>query len=428
MYRFKHFLKHLLPQSLINYAWHLPKAALATYFYGNPGKDLDLIMVTGTDGKTTTTTLIYHILKTARKKAALISTVEARIGRQSWPTGFHVTSPDPFKLQHFLRRMRSKKIRYVCLEATSHGIDQFRFFPLKPKIAVLTNVTHEHLDYHKTFNHYLKTKLKLLKSANYVVLNKDLDNFDLIKSELGSVPLATYSIDQESQLKVSHYKLLQDRVKFTLGNLEYELPLPGKYNLYNALAAISVALYLEISPATIRRALKTFKGVPGRMQFIKAKGLNIVIDFAHTPNALKQALTTLNQAKSKTSRLIAVFGAAGLRDHSKRPLMGRIAAELADEVVLTAEDPRTENLASIFADLQKDIPDSLKSKIHLVDDRQEAITYAITQLAHKGDWIGIFGKGHEQTMCYGTREYPWSDENAVRQALKGVKHVSQKKS
>ncbi len=424
---YKSLLRKLLPQKLINYFWHFPKAVLAAYIYGFPGRDLDLIMVTGTDGKTTTTTLVYHILKTARKKAALISTVEVKIGRRSWPTGFHVTSPDPFKLQHFLRRMRSQKIRYVCLEATSHGIDQFRFFSLKPKVAVLTNITHEHLDYHKTFDRYLQTKLKLLKSADYVVLNKDLPNFDLIKAKLGQTASATYSIDNQSQLQVTQYKLLKDRVKFTLGNLDYELPLPGKYNLYNALAAISVALHLGISPAIIRRALKNFKGIPGRMQFIKSKGLNIVIDFAHTPNALEQALTTLNQSKSKVGRLIAVFGAAGLRDKSKRPLMGLIAARLADEVVLTAEDPRTENLASIFADLQKNIPSNLKSKIHLIDDRQEAITYALTELAKKGDWVGIFGKGHEQSMCYGRKEHPWSDEEAVATALKGVKYVSSSK-
>ncbi len=424
MYQLKHFLRSLFPQKIVNYFWHLPKAALAAYLYGNPGKDLDLVMVTGTDGKTTTTTLIYHILKTARKKVALVGTVEARIGRKSWSTGFHVTSPDPFKLQQFLRQMRSKKIRYLCLEATSHGIDQFRFFPLKPKIAVLTNITHEHLDYHRTFANYLKTKLRLLKAAEYVVLNKDLDNFDQIKANLGKVALATYSIENQSQLKVDNYKLLKDRVKFRLGDFDYELPLPGKYNIYNALAAISVALYLEISPVIIRRALKSFKGIPGRMQMIKSRGLNIFIDFAHTPNALKQALTTLKESKPKTARLLAVFGAAGLRDKTKRPLMGKIAVELADEVVLTAEDPRTENLASIFADLQRDIPKELKSKVHLVDDRQEAIAYALTNLAQKGDWIGIFGKGHEQTMCYGTKEYPWSEEKAVKQALKGVDYAS----
>ncbi len=421
MHKLKSILKKIIPQKFINYFWHLPKAFLAARMYGNPGKDLDIILVTGTDGKTTTTTLIYHILKTARKKAALISTVEARVGRKSWPTGFHVTSPDPFKLQKFLRRMRSLKVRYLCLEATSHGSDQFRLFPLKPKVAVLTNITHEHLDYHKTFANYLQAKLKLLKSADYIILNKDLPNFETIKTKLSKSAIATYSLDNESQLQATHFKLFQNKVKFTLGNLEYEFPLPGKYNIYNALAAISVALYLQISPAVIRRALKTFKGVPGRMQFIKSKGLTVIIDFAHTPNALQQALTTLQETKPSRSKLIAVFGAAGLRDKSKRPLMGKIAAKLADAVVLTAEDPRTEDLTTIFQDLQQQIPFSLKSKVHIVEDRQEAINYALQHLAKKGDWIGIFGKGHEQSMCYGTKEYPWSDEKAVKKALKGVK-------
>lgn len=417
----KKILRRLLPQMLINYLWHLPKAILAAHIYGNPSKDLQLITVTGTDGKTTTTTMIYHILKTARKKAAIITTVEARVGRKKIETGLHVTSPDPFKLQSLLRRMKSKKIRYVCLEVTSHGLDQFRLFPVKSKVSVLTNITHEHLDYHRNFKDYTNAKLKLFKRAEHSVINKDADIFPEVKHKLSKIALATYSIDQPSQLKAEKVTLLKNRTKFTVGNIEYTLPLTGKYNVYNALAAISTALFLEVSPSDIKRALASFNGIKGRMEKISGgKGRNIIIDFAHTPNALKEALTNLRNMRSKDQKIIAVFGTAGLRDKNKRPMMGKIASELADEIVITAEDPRTEKVSKIIKQIKSGIPKGKHAKVHEVGDRQSAITYAITKLAKPGDWVGIFGKGHEQSMCYGTKEMPWSEHKAVEKALKEI--------
>lgn len=413
------YIRPLFPQWLVNHLFHLPKAYLAARMYGNPGKDLTIIGVTGTDGKTTTTTLIYHILKTAGAKAAMISTVEARIGRDRIDTGFHVTAPDPLALQKLLRRIRSLKYRYVVLEVTSHGLDQFRTYPLRPEIAVLTNITHEHLDYHQTFEKYVAAKLKLFKHAHHAVMNKDLPIFTDLNARLPGVLFSTYSINADSQLKPINVKYLKGRTKFSLGNIHYELPLTGQYNLYNALAAISTTLILGISPSDIKRALATFAGIKGRLEEIPNKrGLHIYVDFAHTPNALREVLTNLASQKPKGAKLIVVFGAAGERDVSKRPLMGRVAGELADAIMLTSEDPRLENPLEIAQAIKSGIPDTYTGKIKLEIDRSKAIAYAINNLAKSGDYVVICGKGHELSMNLdGVTETPWSDQETVNQVL-----------
>ena len=417
--RLLHKFRPLFPQIIVNYGYHFPKAYLATRLYGNPGADLEIIGVTGTDGKTTTSTLIYHILKTAGKKVALISTVDAKIGRKNLKTGFHVTSPNPFALQALLRRMRSQKIRYVVLEVTSHGLDQFRLYPLRPKIAVLTNVTHEHLDYHGTFEAYLSSKLKLFQHAKHAVVNKDLPIFAQINASLPKIMFSTYSLELDSQMKPDNIEYQSDKTIFTLGNITYTLPMTGKYNLYNALAAVSSALLLDIAPSDIKRALVSFRGVKGRLEAIENKrGIHAFVDFAHTPNALSEVLTNLRSHKKPEEKLIVVFGAAGLRDASKRPMMGKIAGELADKIVLTSEDPRLEDPKVIAKAILAGIPRNLRQDVIIELDRTKAIDYAINQLAQKGDWVVCCGKGHEESMNLdGFTETPWSEHEALLSAL-----------
>ncbi len=412
-------LRPLFPQWLVNYVYHLPIAFLASHMYGNPGRDLEIIGVTGTDGKTTTSTLIYHILKTARKKVALISTVEAKIGRTSIDTGFHVTAPDPFPLQRLLRRIRSQKIRYVVLEATSHGLDQFRFFPIRPQIAVLTNITHEHLDYHRDFAHYRAAKLRLFRRARHAVVNKDLPDFAEINRALPKVLFSTYSVIGGSQLKPENIEYGDDFIRFRLGRLIYKVTLTGQYNLYNTLAAIATALILEIPPSDIQRALISFPGVIGRLEAIpNHRGIHAYVDFAHTPNALNAVLTNLASRKNAAEKLIVVFGSAGERDESKRPLMGAIAAQLADKVVLTAEDPRGTDPVQIAQMILDGAPSATRTKFVVEPDRSKAIELAVNKLAKPGDWIVVCGKGHEQSMNLdGFTEIPWSDQNIMRLAL-----------
>ncbi len=411
-------IRPLFPQWLVNYLYHFPQAFLAARLYGNPAADLEIIAVTGTDGKTTTSTLIYHILKSARKKVALISTVDAKVGKTSIKTGLHVTSPNPFALQKLLRRMRSQKVRYVVLEVTSHGLDQFRIYPIKPRVAVLTNITHEHLDYHKTFEHYRDTKLQLFKSAGHAVVNKDLPIFPDINARLSKVLFSTYSIQTPSQLQAEDIHYFADHITFRLGKTNFTLPLTGQYNLYNALAAISTALLLDIAPSDIKRALLSFRGVAGRLEEVpNNRGIHAFVDFAHTPNALYEVLNNLRQIKKPSEKLIVVFGAAGERDASKRPLMGK-AAELADKIVITSEDPRFENPLDIAKAIQSGISAKSKSSVLIELDRAKAIDLAINRLAKPGDWVVACGKGHEESMNLdGYTEIPYSEYDTLATAL-----------
>lgn len=399
-------VRALIPQKAINYGKHLPLAWFSLCRYCFPSRQLKVIGVTGTDGKTTTVNLIYHILKETGWPVGMISTVSARIGEEEIETGFHVTAPDPQLLQKLLRKMVKKGIKYVVLEATSHGLDQFRFLGINYEIGVLTNITHEHLDYHKTFENYLKAKAKLFLQSKLAILNKDDQAYDFLSRQVKKkkIGLLSYAIKNQAD--------------FTPKTFPFETTLPGEYNRYNVLAAIATVSALGVKPEAIRKALKSFVGVEGRLEEVSRKGFRVIIDFAHTPNALKQVLGTLKESLGKNQRLIAVFGAAGLRDQKKRPMMGEIAGKLADLIVLTAEDPRTEKVEAICEQIAAGCR-RLGREPTIIPNRQEAIEFAV-KAAKKGDVVVVCGKGHEKSMCFGKKEYPWSDKEAVKKALKEV--------
>lgn len=397
---FLKFIRNLIPHYIVNLFYHLPISILATIFYHYPARNLVVIGVTGTDGKTTTSTLIYEILRKAAKKVALITSVCAKIGRKNLDTGLHVTTPDAWELQKLLRYIADKKFKFVVLESTSHGLAQYRLWGCNFQIGVLTNVTHEHLDYHGSWFQYLKDKARLFKKTKYSVLNRDDGSYSYLKDKAGG--------------KVITYGL--KKADFTPEKFTFKTLLPGDYNQYNCLAAIAVSKILEINNKDIKKAITSFKGVPGRMEEVLSKPLKIIVDFAHTPNGLENALRTLRAVEHK--RLIAVFGCAGLRDKEKRPKMGKIACRLADIVVLTAEDPRTEDVKEIIGQIEKGC--EKKGKIYKEPDRGKAIALAIS-LAKEGDVVGIFGKGHEKSMCFGTKEYPWLDKKAIEKVLRSKK-------
>lgn len=386
-------------QSLKNLA-HGLIALGAVAWYRYPAKSLTVIGVTGTDGKTTTSTIIYHILKYSGKKVALISTVAAYIGSDALDTGFHVTSPEPWALQKLIRSIKSQGYTHLVLEATSHGLDQHRLLGTNVQYAVVTNITHEHLDYHKTYARYLAAKAKLFKQAKVVAINQSDQSFE---------PLKRY-IKPHTKVIVYNTKDIPLYPAVSVRFLE-------KYNQLNAIAAIKISLELEVPAENASASLNSFPGVAGRMQEIEnTKGIRIIVDFAHTPNALENALTALKQATK--GKLIAVYGAAGLRDQAKRPLMGEIGARLANEVVLTAEDPRTEKVEAIIRQIKQGITTNF-GHVHTLADRGEAINFALTKLAKKGDTVAIFGKGHEQSLNLdGKTEIPWSDQECVKQILK----------
>ena len=372
-----------------------------------PARKLKIIALTGTDGKTTTTTLLYHILKTAGKRVALISTVAAYIGDQEIETGLHVTTPEPAQLQELMARMVKEKIEYLVLEFTSHGAYQSRLFGLKPKITGITNITHEHLDYHVNYQNYLEAKLSFLQKAKTVVLNRDDQSFFRLKRYLPtrSHRILAYGLDDMLPKNIS---------------LAIKRRFPEVYNQSNARLAITIARFLKCDKTAIATAISQFPGVPGRMQTVpNKKGIEVIVDFAHTPQALSEALTALRHKLNRTNKrgkLIAVFGCAGLRDSAKRPMMGKIGVEQADLAVFTAEDPRTEDIWTIIREMKEQLTTS-HDRIVTIVDRKAAIEFALTKLAKKGDIVGIFGKGPEKSMCYGTTETPWSDVAVVQACL-----------
>lgn len=384
---------------------------IASSWYGHPSKKLKIVGVTGTDGKTTTATLIYWILKTSGKKVGLISTVSAKIGEKEYDTGFHVTNPEPLPLQKFLDLMVKKDCEWVVLEVTSHGLAQERVAGMKFEVSALTNITHEHLDYHKTLSKYIEAKSKLFLSSKMSVLNKGDDSF----TEVGEL------ISNSSKIVPYGSSSLKGKVKEAV--LER---FPEKYNQANATAAITVAKIIGVNEKLIVQSIKSFPRIKGRMQEVKNKlGVRIIIDFAHTPNAIEQVLTSLREQKKKGTRLIAVFGCAGERDKEKRPMMGSISARLADISVFTAEDPRSEDASKIIDQMIKGAKRVNDSKFYKIPERGEAISFAIQKLAKKGDVVVVSGKGHEKSMAYDGVEHPWSDYEAVKAALEGkVKKIN----
>lgn len=385
----------------------LAKGLLAQIKYGFPDRKLKIIAITGTDGKTTSSTLLYHVLHQAGYKVALITTVAAYIGDQKFDTGFHVTSPSPDQLFAFMREMVKRDIEYLILEFTSQGAYQHRLFGLRPLLAGVTNINQDHFDYHLNYRNYLAAKASVLQKSRTIVLNEDDQSYYRLRKILQGGGRRLVDYGNEIKLNSKIESAIKQRFIET-------------FNQNNARLISTMALELGVSQAEIAKAIPTFTGVPGRMQEVPNKrGLKIIIDFAHTPQGLRSALTALQTIRRKeklNGRIIAIYGCAGLRDAIKRPTMGEIGVELADICVFTAEDPRTEDIWSIIRQMKESLITG-HNKIVSIPDRQEAISFAINKLAKKGDIVALFGKGPEQSMCYGTEELPWSEEAAVKKAL-----------
>ena len=378
---------------------------LASHFFGNPSNRLKVIGVTGTDGKTTTANLIYFMLETAGKRVGLISTLGAKIDKEEVDTGLHVTNPDPISLQKILSEFVLKGAEFAVVEVTSHGLDQKRVAGVKFDMGVLTNVTREHLDYHKTFEAYVKAKSKLFAGVRISVLNKNDSSYKKIK------PLIPKGI------KISEYPIALNEPLAEAINARF----PEDYNKLNTQAAIVAVREYGLDEKDLVRAINSFPELPGRMEEIKGgRGFRVFVDFAHTPNALKNALFELRKKVGRKGKIISVFGSAGERDRAKRPIMGEISARLADVSVFTAEDPRSEDVEGIIDQLVEGTKKVKgEPKYYRISERGEAIWFAVNKLAGSEDIVAIFGKGHEKSMAYGVKEYPWSDQEAVYEALKG---------
>jgi len=411
-------------------------AHLCAAWHDYPGRSLVVIGVTGTDGKTTTSNLIYHILRAAGLKAGVISTVNAVIGDRALDTGLHTTTPDADDVQSYLAQMRDAGMTHCVLEVTSHGLAQYRVDGVDFDVAVITNITHEHLDLHGTREAYRAAKARLFEMVSQrppakagapptaAVLNADDDySFDYLRA----IPVARQIVYSARADAIPGLETLQAAqiehapnsmrliVRTPRGETTVHSRLIGQFNASNILAAIGAALALDTPDEAIQAGLAAMPGVPGRMERIDlGQPFTAIVDFAHTPNALEQALRTLRPLT--TGRLIVVFGCAGERDTFKRPMMGRVAGHYADVIVLTAEDPRREPLDQIIEQIAAGI-DNPSAQVLRAPDRGEAIQTACA-LARPGDIVVSCGKGHEQSMCFGVTETPWDDREAMRQALR----------
>jgi len=412
-------------------------ALVASAWNDYPSKYLKIIGVTGTDGKTTTANLIYHYLSKLGKNTGLISTISAVIAGKEIDTGFHVTNPEPIDLHKYLRKMVNARCEYAVLEVTSHGLHQGRVAGIDFEIAVMTNITYEHMDYHKSWKEYRSVKSELFKKAKIAVLNKDDKSFKFIKEKLTQgTRLLSYSIkDKKADINASEINSIGEKTKFKVvynnKSFNSQLNLLGNYNVLNYLGAVGAGIGAGFEIDDIFESLSDFKTLKGRLEAIdNDRGLKIYIDFAHTPNSLESVLKVL---RSKgVGKLISIFGCAGERDRDKRGIMGEISAKYADISVITAEDPRSEDVNNILTEITKGVKkvgvkeigkdDNIPSKgkyFMKIPERGEAISFAINELAQKGDTVVICGKGHEKSMAYNGKEYPWSDHEAVRLALKG---------
>lgn len=382
--------------------FHFASAFFWAVYFGFPGKKLTVIGVTGTDGKTTTTSLIYHILKKAGVKVSMVSTVHAVIAGKSYDTGFHVTTPGSYYVQKYLRDAVNHGDTHMVLEVTSHGIAQHRIFGISFAVGVITNVTHEHLDWHKTFDRYLNTKLILLSRSNAVVVNKDASVvYERVMSMVRKdQKLFTYGTVTHAMVNPKKYPI--------------QTLLPGDYNMLNCLAATAACLALGINQKIILSAIATFPGLAGRMEILSNKPFTVIVDFAHTPNAIDQVLKTVRTMTEKSGKLIHVFGSAGLRDRTKRPLMGEASSKYADMIILTEEDYRTEKVETIMDDIAAGVAKGVP--VYRFPLRSDAISFALSQ-AEKGDVVIVTGKGHEKSLCRGKKECPWSDQDELRKLL-----------
>jgi len=400
---------------------------LAAAWHGHPARSLSLVGVTGTDGKTTTVNLIYHIMKHAGLRTGMVSTVNAVIGDQVQDTGLHVTTPDPWDVQGLLAGMVASGLTHAVLEVTSHGLAQYRVLPEIFNTVVLTNITHEHLDYHGSFEDYRDAKGMLFYAepeageSKVCVLNRADPSYEYLAARASGrvVSYGTAEADYVARRVDIEAAGLRADVHTPQGDIEMRSVLQGDYNMSNILAACAATVDgLGINLSDAADGIAALRGIPGRMERIDlGQAFTALVDFAHTPNALGVTLETCRALTSGS--VIAVFGSAGLRDREKRRMMAEVAVQHADMSILTAEDPRTEALDAILAEMAAGAAagGGIEGKSYVrVPDRGEAISLAVEK-ASPGDLVVVCGKGHEQSMCFGEIEYPWDDRIAMRAAL-----------
>ncbi len=392
-------------------------AKLCAFFFGNSHKKLRLIGVTGTNGKTTTCYMIHNILTVAGKRCGLISTVSNNTCKSESESV--MTTPDCFELHRMLQEISESGGEFCVIEASSQGLVQQRLYGLRFEGAVFTNLTDDHIDYHKTRGNYKKAKLMLFESTDFSVINFDDGSAsDFIKESTGRK--ITYSLCSNGATytaKCIDYKEQETNYAFVGDSLIHRIKLrtPGAFNVANSLAAISTCLELGLSLYECAEGLRQFYSVKGRMEFLALnKDFSVIIDYAHTEDSLRQSLLFLNSIKK--GRLITVFGCGGNRDREKRGKMGKIVGELSDVIVITSDNPRFEEPEKIIEDIVSGMKKSKKS-LFIHENRKKAIEYALKR-AKKNDIIFLAGKGHETSQQIGDVKLPFDEREIVKELLK----------
>ena len=397
-------------------------------FWDYPGRQLRMIGITGTNGKTTTSYLIRAILREAGRKTGLIGTIQILIGDKKLPV--HNTTPNVVDLQRILAAMVDEGMEYAVMEVSSHALDQDRVAGCEFDTAVFTNLTQDHLDYHKTMENYRLAKAKLFaglaagtKPGKTAVVNID-DEAGAFMLEHTTAERITYAIkDEKAGLRAVEVRLHASGADFAVqggfGRIKLQLAITGLFNVYNVLGAVGAALAEEIPVGVIEKALTAFRGVPGRFELIDCgQPFAVVVDYAHTPDGLENILRTAREITPH--HIITVFGCGGDRDKTKRPIMGRIAAELSDAVIATSDNPRGEDPTSILAEVMTGVREKIGNKaVDEIPDRRQAIFVAIA-MAQPGDTVIIAGKGHEDYQILKDKTIHFDDREVAREALGGI--------
>lgn len=401
-------MRRFIPKFIFD-IYHFLWAFLGALIYGFPSKKIIVIGVTGTDGKTTIVHLITRILEDAGFDVASISSIRFKIKNKKWLNKLRMTMPGRFKLQKFLKQAVNAKCKYVVLEATSEGIKQYRHKFIDFNGIVFTNLTKEHIEAHKGFENYKKAKGKIFKALQK---SKKKNKFAVINLD---DKYCKYFLNLSQGLKIYTYAIKNKQAELNPERINLKASLPGEFNIYNSLSAYAVGLSQGVKSKKILESLENFKGVVGRMETIIKEPFKVIIDYAHTPNALEKVYKSLGKD------LICVFGSCGGgRDKWKRPEIGKIASNYCKKIILTNEDPYNENPQSILDDIEKGLPliSDFQFSIFKILDRREAIRKALS-IAKQGDIVIITGKGSEPSICVANnKKIPWNDKEVVEKEFK----------
>ena len=406
------------------------KAKVALSIYNNPAKDMFVIGITGTNGKTTTSFIIHHIFNTLVDKTFLMGTNEIKYGNESEENLSKMTSPDPMEIQQHLSQAREKWCKIAVLEVASHGLQQQRFYGIEFDMAILTNITEEHLDYHKTMDDYAMTKKQLFleiinnsKPNKLAIFPKD-DKYGKKRSEeLYFDKMMTYGIISSGSVRAENIKYMVDRTTFDINYMGQIYPITtkmvGMHNVYNIITAITAGLIIGLDMNQMITALETLIPPLWRMETIVHNNIHYFIDFAHTPDGLEKTLSFLTQIK-EWWRVIVLTWAMGDRDRFKRPLMGKIADQYADIIVVADEDPGDEDRMQIIQEIKNGINRIDGDNLFIIPDRELAIKF-ITEITQPGDLVLLAGKGHERVMCIPGGRIPWDERALVEKYLNNKK-------